>query len=78
MELVNHRKKALAKLGPIPKKNGKGGFQARVDWYINLEVLLQSILELGQKSKDLNSEVLFSRLSKIFFDCSHQQLVCSS
>ena len=62
--LVNHRKKALVKLGPIPKKNGKGGFQKRVDWYINLEVLLQSILELGQKSEDLNSEVFIKKTFK--------------
>ena len=60
--LMDHRKEALVKLGPLPKDNARGGLKAKVEWYLQLEALLKSILDLGRKSLDLGMEA-FSKSS---------------
>ena len=56
MRLMNYRKEALLKLGFLPKPNGKGGLKAQVEWYLEVESLVQNIIDLGKKSSKLERE----------------------
>ena len=54
-------------LGPLPRDNARGGLKAKVEWYLELEALLKSILDLGRKSSDLGMEAFSkSSISTIF------------
>ena len=55
-KLMQNRKDALQKLGSLPKDNAKGGLKAKVEWFLELEVVLKSIKELGSKSNDMYAE----------------------
>ena len=50
--LMRHRKEALDKLGCLSKENAKSE-KYRVEWYLELEGLLQSIIDLGRKSDEM-------------------------
>ena len=50
--VVNAKISALNKLGPVPKNNDKKGGKAVVEWYINLETLLVSLLDLSKHTED--------------------------
>ena len=54
-------------LGSLPNNNGKGGMKAVVVWYLQLEALLRSILDLGMKSRKIG-KIAFNEetLSSIF------------
>ena len=40
----------LSKMDPLPKENDKKGIQGQVEWYIELESLMQNMLVLGRSS----------------------------
>ena len=44
----------LFKLGMLPKENAKGGLKAQVEWYLEYEAMLKSIIDLGSKDEELN------------------------
>ena len=51
--LLNHKIDALNKLGPCPKNSDrKTGGRTTVEWYLNLETILNSLLDLGRKTDD--------------------------
>ncbi len=50
--LLNHKRKSLTKLGTLPSYDTKGGTKVVVDWYLELETQLQSLLDLGQANSD--------------------------
>ena len=51
--LLNHKIDALNKLGPCPKNSDKKtGGRTTVEWYLNLETILNSLLDLGRKTDD--------------------------
>ena len=51
-KLQRHRTSAIKKLGKLPKTNAKG--QSIVEWYLSLEVIIQGILDLGEKIDDVD------------------------
>ena len=56
--VVNAKINALNKLGPVPKNNDKKGGKTVVEWYLNLETLLTSLLDLGKTDdEDIRSSV---------------------
>ena len=63
-KLMQNRKSALAKLGMLPKRNGKGGYKAIVEWYLELEAIIKSIQSMGDKDIDMQGEA-FSQSSFI-------------
>ena len=63
--VMNYRKKALMNLGSLPQHNSKGGYKAQVEWYLQLEVLLRGIQELGRKDPRLASEAFSPATIKI-------------
>ena len=56
IKLMKYRKNVILKLGMLPKENVRGGPKAQVDWYIKVESLIQSIIDLGNKSEELGRE----------------------
>ena len=54
--LMRFRKAALDKLGTLPKENAKSGVKGHVEWYLELEGLLQSLIDLGRKSDEMYME----------------------
>ena len=54
--LMKSRKEALGKLGSFPKETARGGFQSQVEWFLEFEALLRSIIDLGKKSDGLGME----------------------
>ena len=54
--LMRFRKAALDKLGSLPKENAKSGVKGHVEWYLELEGLLQSLIDLGRKSDEMYME----------------------
>ena len=50
--LLNFKKKYLTKLGTLPSYNTKGGHKVVVDWYLNLEIQLQCLLDLEQANSE--------------------------
>ena len=40
----------------LPIDNAKGGLKAKVEWFLELEVVLKSIKELGSKLNDMYAE----------------------
>ena len=58
--LLNYKKKSLTKHGALPSYDTKGGTKVAIDWYIELETQLQSLLDLGQansNNEDLTSVI---------------------
>ena len=51
--LMKSRKEKLAKLGILPKENCRGGLKAQVEWYLEVEALVKSIIDLGKEDEDL-------------------------
>ena len=51
-KLQRHWTSAIKKLGKLPKTNAKG--QSIVEWYLSLEGVIQSILDLGEKVDDVD------------------------
>ena len=54
--LLNFKLASLGKLGFLPRPGGKGGTMAIVEWYLQLESVVQSLLDLGNKT--MNSDIL--------------------
>ena len=61
---MQNRKNALAMLGMLPKRNGKGGYKAIVEWYLELEAIIKSIQSMGDKDINMQGEA-FSQSSFI-------------
>ena len=51
--LMKSRTEALNRMGQLPRENGKKGIKGQVEWYIELESLLQNMLILGRSSSNL-------------------------
>ena len=66
--LMTFRRDLIKKLGPIPKINGKGAIKARVEWYLKVEALMQSILDLGRQSPELGHDAFNSETFKSLFN----------
>ena len=70
IKLMNKRKEALNKLGKMPSNTGKGGLKAKIEWFLQLEVIVQSISDLGNKNSRLSSEAFnpttFSTIQRLF------------
>ena len=49
IRIVRYKKDQLLKLGFHPNMKAKGGTKAVVEWYINVESILQSLLDLGSQ-----------------------------
>ena len=52
--LLRSKMEKLFKLGMLPKENAKGGLKAQVEWYLEYEAMLKSIIDLGSKDEELN------------------------
>ena len=65
-KLMQNRKDALSKLGQLPKDNAKGGLKAKVEWYLELEVIIKSIKDFGSKSEDMFAEAFSANISSDF------------
>ena len=48
-KLMQNRNDYHLELRIFPIENAKGGLKAKVEWYLELEVILKSIKELGNK-----------------------------
>ena len=60
-QLMRHRIDSLKKLGKLPKNNAKGGNKSVVEWYLKLEVIVQGMMDLGEKTEDVDIQnVLYS------------------
>ena len=59
--LMKYRKDAIVKLGELPRSN-KGNSKTIIQWYIEMEAIVKSVIDLGKKSTDLDREA-FSRTS---------------
>ena len=55
--LLKSRIEALTKMESLPKENNKKGIKGQVEWYIELESLMQSLLVLGQSQQKLGMTV---------------------
>ena len=56
VRLLSFKMNALRELGPMPKQNSKGGFNAIAEWYLKIEGILKEILDLGRTSDELGRE----------------------
>ena len=56
VRLISFKMNALRELGPMPKQNSKGGFNAIAEWYLKIEGILKEILDLGRTSDELGRE----------------------
>ena len=54
--LMRHKLAALDKLGELPRENGKNGNRGMVEWYLEIEGLLKSILDLGCQTVAMDRE----------------------
>ena len=52
--LLRSRMEKLFKLGMLPKENAKGGLKSQVEWYLEIEAMLKSIIDLGSKDEELD------------------------
>ena len=68
--LMQNRKDSLLKLGFLPKENGKGGRRSQIEWYLELEAILRSIIDLGNNSNAMFGEAFsattFRTVQKMF------------
>ena len=51
IRLFTYRQEYFFKLGKQPKKTDKGGYRAQVEWFRDVEVVLESLLALALKDK---------------------------
>ena len=51
-KLMRHHIKLLKELGKVPRMNGKAGIKAGVEWHLNLEVIIQGMLDLAERTDD--------------------------
>ena len=58
--LLKSRIEALTKMESLPKENNKKGIKGQVEWYIELESLMQSLLVLDQSQQKLGMTVFQS------------------
>ena len=65
--VMNYRKQALMKLGNLPQHNSKGGYKAQVEWYLQLEVILRGLQELGRKDPKMAMEAFSPSTMKVIF-----------
>ena len=54
--LMQNRKDALLKLGPLPRDNAKDGRRSQIEWYLQMEAILRSITDLGNKTNAMYGE----------------------
>ena len=57
IRLMRFRKQKIFKLGAMPKETDKGGWKKQVEWLIEMEGLLQSLLDLGLKDSKCGEEI---------------------
>ena len=57
VKLMRFRKQKVFKLGYMPKESDKGGWKKQVEWLIEMESLLQSLLSLGLKNSECGEEI---------------------
>ena len=56
VKIINQRKEALLKLGPLPRRTSNRSTE--VSWYIDLTTFLRELIDLGVKNPDY-SELIF-------------------
>ena len=68
--LMQNRKEAMYKLGQLPKDDAEGGCKAQIEWYLEIEVILKSVIDLGNKSPEMYGEAFcqtsFRTILKLF------------
>ena len=65
-QLMMYRKDALYKMGPLPKQSDKGGWKSRVEWLIEVQSLMESLLVLSTTDRDCAAGILCeTELAKI-------------
>ena len=50
LRLIKCKTEALSRMEQLPRENGKKGMKGQVEWYIELESLMQNLLVLGRSS----------------------------
>ena len=67
--LMQHRKASLIKLGSLPKETDEGR-RSQIEWYLELEAILRSIIDLGIKTNAMYGEAFsattFRTIQKMF------------
>ena len=53
VRLIKSKTEALSRMEPLPRENNKKGIKGQVEWYIELESLLQNLLVHGRSSQKL-------------------------
>ena len=54
--LMESRKRALLKLGTLPRESARGGLKTQLEWFLEAESLIRKIIDLGNKSNEMAME----------------------